>query len=185
MTTDAISVIFFNITEKENIMKQIDYPKMYTATAKRPWLIKLLSALDILAVVFTMGSFIAQLIYSFHVGGAVELAKIIAMTALPFIAVSVSRVLIKAPRPEELISFEDCGLKAPGKKGKSFPSRHVFSAMLIGTLLLGDIVWLGAIVLLLGVVLAVSRVLRGIHFIRDVIAGALIGVAAGAIGLLF
>lgn len=166
-------------------MKQIDYPKMYTATAKRPWLPPLLSTLDILAVVFTVGSYIGHLLYSFLGGGVFELIKVIALTALPFIAVSVARVLIKAPRPEELISFEECGLTPPGKKGKSFPSRHVFSAMLIGTLLLGDIVWLGAIVLLLGIVLGVSRVLRGVHFIRDVLAGALIGVVAGAIGLLF
>lgn len=166
-------------------MKQIDYPKLYTAVGKRPWLNELLSALDILAVVFSIGSYIGHLLYSFLGGGIFELLKLVAITALPFILVSVVRRIMRAPRPEELLPLEEYGLKAPGKKGGSFPSRHVFSSMLIGTLLLGDIVWLGATVLTLGVVLAVSRVLRGVHFIRDTVAGALIGVAAGAIGLLF
>lgn len=166
-------------------MKQIDYPKMYTVVGKRRWLAELLSALDILAVVFTIGSYIGHLVYTFLGGGLYELIKLVALSALPFIAVSVVRAIIKAPRPEELYPIEEYGLNAPGKKGGSFPSRHVFSSMLIGTLLLGDIVWLGAIVLALGVTLAVSRVLSGHHFIRDTVAGALIGVAAGAIGLLF
>ena len=43
---------------------------------------------------------------------------------------------------------------------------------------------LGIGLLLLGAVLGVMRVLLGVHFIRDVVAGALIGVISGAIGLL-
>ena len=35
-----------------------------------------------------------------------------------------------------------------------------------------------------GAVLAALRVLLGVHFIRDVVAGALIGVISGVIGLL-
>ena len=33
------------------------------------------------------------------------------------------------------------------------------------------------------VILAVSRVLLGIHFIRDVVCGALVGVVSGVIGI--
>ena len=75
-------------------------------------------------------------------------------------------------------------LKDRSKLGRSFPSRHVFSAFLIGTL------WgmysppVCALVILLGVILAVERVLLGIHFIKDVICGAIIGVLSGFIGIL-
>jgi membrane-associated phospholipid phosphatase len=43
---------------------------------------------------------------------------------------------------------------------------------------------LSSVLLILGIALAASRVLLGIHFLRDVIAGAAIGIASGGIGLL-
>jgi membrane-associated phospholipid phosphatase len=43
---------------------------------------------------------------------------------------------------------------------------------------------LGIILLALGVLLCIARVLLGIHFVRDVIAGALIGVCSAALGIL-
>ena len=40
----------------------------------------------------------------------------------------------------------------------------------------------GITLAVLGLILAVSRVLCGVHFIRDVLAGALSGIVLGAIG---
>ena len=101
--------------------------------------------------------------------------------AVPFFVVTVLRKLIDAPRPYELYSFYE---NAPKKKqGSSFPSRHVFSSFLIATLSYILSPWLTAAVALVGVALSVSRVLLGIHFVRDVVAGALIGITSGLIGL--
>ena len=100
---------------------------------------------------------------------------------LPFFVVTVLRKLIDAPRPYELYSFYE---NAPKKKqGSSFPSRHVFSSFIIATLSYILSPWLTAAVALVGVALSVSRVLLGIHFVRDVVAGALIGITSGLIGL--
>ena len=110
------------------------------------------------------------------------LAEKLIITAVPFIALSVMRYMINAPRPYELIEFYE--KKPKGKSGCSFPSRHVFSVFVIATVMLPQNIALGIGLLLLGAVLGVMRVLLGVHFIRDVVAGALIGVISGAIGLL-
>lgn len=102
--------------------------------------------------------------------------------AVPFVIVSAMRYFINAPRPYELYSFYE---KAPkNKTGRSFPSRHVFSAFLIGTLAYTASIPLMIALLLIGCAISVSRVLLGMHFVRDVLAGAVIGVLAGVIGIL-
>lgn len=101
--------------------------------------------------------------------------------AVPFFVVTVLRKLINAPRPYELYSFYE---NAPKKKnGSSFPSRHVFSSFVVAVLSYILSPWLAFAVSLVGIALSVSRVLLGIHFVRDVIAGAFIGITSGLIGL--
>ena len=75
-------------------------------------------------------------------------------------------------------------MKAQRRAGRSFPSRHVFSAFLIGMLWCIYSVPLGIAAMLLGTYIALERVLLGIHFPRDVIAGAAIGVLSGLVGIL-
>lgn len=98
--------------------------------------------------------------------------------AVSFLLVSVFRNLYNAKRPYELLEIQPIIHK--DKKGKSFPSRHVFSVFVIAMTFL----WLcppaGAVFLVVGVLLALCRVIGGVHFPRDVIAGALAGIAAGA-----
>ncbi len=111
-----------------------------------------------------------------------EILKILVVTGVPFVAVSILRAVINAPRPYELLEFYE--KKPKGKAGHSFPSRHVFSVFVIATVLLtwNPIIAVG--LMLLGALLAFLRVALGIHFVRDVVTGALIGLASGGIGLL-
>ena len=103
-------------------------------------------------------------------------------SAIPFIIVTAVRKLINAPRPYELYVFYKIPPKE--KKGQSFPSRHVFSAFLIATLAIPTSIPLSAALFTVGICLSVSRVLLGMHFIRDVTAGALIGIISGIIGII-
>ena len=100
----------------------------------------------------------------------------------PFVAVSLLRRVINAPRPYEIYDIPD--LKPGRHRGRSFPSRHAFSAFAIGTLVLGFLPVGGALLLLCGVLLSVARVLLGRHFPRDVIAGAIVGTVTSALGLI-
>ena len=111
------------------------------------------------------------------------LVAFIVSTVVPFVIVTLVRKRINAPRPYELYDFYE--VKPKNKYGCSYPSRHVFSAFVIATLAYG--VYspiLGIPLFILGIALALSRVLLGIHFTRDVVAGALIGIISGLIGIL-
>ena len=99
---------------------------------------------------------------------------------VPFVALSLARRAIDAPRPYEVYGLEP--LIPKESRGKSFPSRHVFSICVIGTSLLYLAPPLGAALLALGALLAAARVLSGLHFGKDVLVGALIGVLSAIMG---
>ena len=89
-------------------------------------------------------------------------------------------LLVPAPRP-----YEKFGLPPAIEKdtaGKSFPSRHVFSVFIIAATIFYVHPSAGILLGLLGVVLAVLRVIGGVHEPRDVIAGALAGILCGVLG---
>lgn len=98
---------------------------------------------------------------------------------LPFVAtpfavlvgVSTFRYTFNAQRPYERYEFSPIYEKKT--KGKSFPSRHVTSAFIISFMILNFNVYAGVAYLAVSTVLAVVRVLAGVHFIKDVVAGAL------------
>lgn len=56
-------------------------------------------------------------------------------------------------------------------KGESMPSRHVFSITIIAMCWLYVSVPVGIIMLMLVEIMAASRVLAGVHFVRDAVAG--------------
>ena len=112
----------------------------------------------------------------------ISLLKAALICFLPFVIVTLLRRLINAPRPYEIYDFYD--EKPKNKSGKSFPSRHVYSASVIATLTVFVYPVIGGILAVLAVSLAIFRVLLGIHFVRDVLAGVLIGAGAALIGVL-
>lgn len=132
---------------------------------------------------------VAVTVYAFfvHLLKIVESAPLVAIelliiTGVPFVALSVMRKMINAPRPYELLEFYE--KKPREKSGCSFPSRHVFSVFVIATVIVPTNIALGVGLFVLGSLLAAMRVLLGVHFIRDVVAGALVGVVSGVVGIL-
>lgn len=99
-----------------------------------------------------------------------------------FLLVTLFRRLFDAPRPYELYDFYI--EKPKEKKGRSFPSRHAYSAFALATLMIYLSIPAAVALFAVAILLCVFRVLLGIHFIRDVITGALVGAFAGVIGLL-
>lgn len=159
------------------------YLQLYKWTYALPLRAKVFRAIDSISVVATILAYLGYILWGF-LGDPEYALRIVWFTALPFLAFSLFRRGVSFPRPYEMIDFEVFGLPIPSKKkGMSFPSRHVFSAFLIGTVMLGDLTLLGIIVMLLGSVIAVCRVLLGVHFIKDVVVGAIVGVIGGLIGI--
>lgn len=136
---------------------------------------------SIVIVLATIYMFLFKLAELFSIGAYMHIARLAIITAIPFVIVSIARKIINAPRPYDIYPFYEVAPKS--KKGSSFPSRHVFSVFVIAAALIPYAPISAALLGLLGVLLATMRILLGIHFIRDTVAGALLGIVSGVIGL--
>lgn len=106
--------------------------------------------------------------------------KVLLVPSISFFLVSAARNIINAPRPYEKLDIVPIIHK--NTKGKSFPSRHIFSIFVIAMALYYISIPMGITLMIIGVFLAVIRVIGGIHFPIDVAAGAIIGILSGLIG---
>lgn len=108
--------------------------------------------------------------------------KALFVPAISFVLLSVGRALINRPRPYE--AFKMPPVIKKDTKGNSFPSRHVFSATMIAMtfVLMSPWSWLGIVFLGVSVLLAVVRVVSGVHYISDVVAGICVAIIAAFIG---
>lgn len=109
-----------------------------------------------------------------------RIIRYLAVCALSFAGATALRSALNRPRPYELYPIE--GLIKKDTKGKSFPSRHLFSASVISCALLWVNVPAGTACFAATAILAVIRVVGGVHFPRDVIAGIALGLACGVMG---
>ena len=102
---------------------------------------------------------------------------------ISFVLVTVVRDRLDWKRPYE--EYELRPLIKKDTKGHSMPSRHVFSCTVIAMCLLSKSVLPGVVCLLFSVILCFVRVLGGVHYPRDVIAGFVIGILAGSLVFVF
>jgi membrane-associated phospholipid phosphatase len=99
-----------------------------------------------------------------------------------FLVVTFARLIINRKRPYERYATPPAIQKSTS--GKSFPSRHVFSASVIAATFFyaGINPLIGAAIAAAAVMLGMIRILSGVHFVSDVVAGVLAGILAGVIG---
>lgn len=103
--------------------------------------------------------------------------KFIWVPALGFVLLSFFRKIFRKPRPYEVWEIDPLLVKEAS--GNSFPSRHVFSATMISMCVLHLSLPLGMFFLFLSILLAVVRVIGGVHFPKDVIVGWIWGLVCG------
>lgn len=96
------------------------------------------------------------------------------------VTVTLMRKIFNCQRPYTKYNIQP--LMARDKSGESFPSRHTFSIGIIALAFLYVNIPLGIIMLVLTPVLAASRVIAGVHFIRDVVGAMIIAVIWGIVG---
>ena len=142
--------------------------------------------ITILNVINRSMSAVAFVLYPFLIGSMLiqRDKRAIALVFIPafcFVFVSIIRKMLHHPRPYDLYDYKPVIPRE--KKGDSFPSRHVFSIFLIATLWVGICKPIGIILLLAGVLLAIIRVVGGVHFPKDVFCGAVIGILCGILTL--
>lgn len=105
------------------------------------------------------------------------LVRSILVPGCSFILLSFIRKKIARKRPYEIYAFKP--LIEKETKANSMPSRHVFSACLIAMVCLEINTTFGCVLLFLALISAVLRVVGGVHFVSDVLAGYITGIVCG------
>ncbi len=157
------------------------YGRMTAGLRSRPGAVRCLRVADAAVRVVFYVAFAALLALFFLRSRWVTGACVAVTLAVGFAVLSDVRARVDAPRPYEALAIEP--LLDARHAGASFPSRHVFSCMAIATCWSAMSVPACAVLAALGVAEAAVRVVGGVHFPRDVVVGALCGVATGTLAL--
>ena len=162
----------------------MDYPAWYetiSAPLRNPSAVRTVNALDKALVYLIAAAYVAALAFLAITADA-RFWKAFAVPAATFILVTVLRVLVNAPRPYEEHPIDPIIKK--DTEGKSLPSRHLASAVIIACAL----AWLspiaGALAFSASAIVAYTRIVGGVHYPKDIAAAFAIALACGAVGFI-
>ena len=143
---------------------------------KDPARIKLLKQLNTANVAVFYAAYPILLIIAFVTDNPKKW-QILLVPAVSFVLLTMIRARINRRRP-----YEDWNLDvliAKDKQGESMPSRHIFSSSVIAMAVLAVNVPLGSILLILAASGGYFRIVGGVHYPSDVLAGFLLGILSG------
>lgn len=154
------------------------YKKISSWIIKKNYRFNLLKFVYKVLPIFIFISYPLLLIYLLITGSS-KLLQCITVPLGVFISVTLLRKFIDARRPYELLNIQPLMLK--DTKGLSFPSRHTASSSVIAMAFLFVNMPLGIAFLAVSALIGLSRILAGVHFPRDVLAGFLYSVIMSVI----
>ena len=111
--------------------------------------------------------------------GYPELLRFVLVPLAALAAVTALRHVFHAPRPYDKMNFQPL---LSHKPGDSFPSRHTASSVIIAMAFWYVCQPLGITAAALAVLVGISRVVAGLHYPRDVLAGAAVSLVVGGLG---
>lgn len=122
-------------------------------------------------------------VLAWHGGRGLRVAvAIVAAAALGNAALVVAKRRVRRDRPCDRVPLPGFEVARPAwfpGDGFSFPSGHALNVFSAGTLVVLAFPWLVWPVLVVAASVAASRVVMGLHWLSDVVAGALAGVIIG------
>lgn len=111
--------------------------------------------------------------------------KFIWGTLTLWLIVELMKVLIRRPRP--FTKMTDTRVVGTRARGKSFPSGHTSQAFYIATLLFQYFnanILLAIVLYITALLVGITRMYMGMHYPRDVLAGAMLGTCWGVVGVI-
>lgn len=159
---------------KENYQKT--YQRITAPFRRHPWTVSLLRITN-KSVVWTMYVAYGAILLWVGKNDYSALWSFLLIPGIGFLMLSFVRQRINAPRPYEKFAIDPLIFRH--KMGDSLPSRHVFSAAVIAMCGLKLNLFWGITLFILTVISAITRVIGGVHFPRDVIVGFICGFICG------
>lgn len=160
-------------------MKEETYRAMAEAVNQTPFIKSYIIWFNRIVTIAVYLLYPALLVLLWHTKNDDLLAAIL-IPGISFILLSIYRDRINKPRPYEVFNMQPVISKKT--QGHSFPSRHIFCMFLIAVTVFYFYPIPGVLIGLVGIALAFNRVVGGVHFVKDVVAGALIGIGCGIVG---
>lgn len=161
----------FKITEK-------NYKRIINFFRERNWALNTLKFCYVFLPLVLFIGYPVLIVYVFFSNPA-DLFKIILVPLGVFLLVTALRKIINEQRPYE--KYNTSSLFGKTTTGQSMPSRHTASAFIISFAIFYINVELGIAALSVSFLISLSRILAGVHFIRDVLAAMLLSVTAGVL----
>ena len=163
------------------------YRKIHTWFSARPAALKALALCSRLLPLVQAAAYLALLaLLGFRWAAGEDSMRLLARAVLVPGAVlaggSALRAALNRPRPYEQPGFTP--LLPKETAGKAFPSRHTLSGAVIAMAWLPVSGAAAAVLAVLAVAIGATRVLAGVHWVKDVAAGAALGFGLGALGML-
>lgn len=118
--------------------------------------------------------YLAYVVHRFRAYGKRTLIRTVAVPGAAFMFVSLFRRFYNKERPYERFDYEP--LIGRKKGGRSMPSRHAFSAGIISATIAADYPIVAPFLWILTGLIALTRLLAGVHHLKDIIAGILLAV---------
>lgn len=167
----------------------IDYPSLVNSIREHAGLARLIQALNRALTALGYVSYPLLVVLAALMQQDFLLPCIV-VPGCSFILVTVLRYMVDETRPFVKLSYDP--LLTCDKTGRSFPSRHAFCMFMIAASWLAfakHLNWTSlpidifmCVLFVSAVLLALIRVLSGVHYLKDVIAGALFALILAHIG---
>lgn len=159
------------------------YQRLTSPLKNHPYLLKALVCFNRLMTLLMPMVYAGALLKAYLAESWRGLVLYFSLPAAGFILLSLVRRWINQPRPYE--SWNISPLLTKEASGNSMPSRHVFSSTVIAMAALSLSPWLGLALLFLTALLALVRVVGGVHYPKDVLVGYACGLLVGGFLYLF
>lgn len=160
-------------------MNRRRYQTVYRWFTARPRALAALRAADKLLALLVYAAYPLLLLW-LAVHRDTRIFRAVLVPAAVFVAGTALRAALNRPRPTVVLGLPP--LLNKEKQGESFPSRHVLSAAVITAVFFYAAPPLGPVLAAITLLIALVRVIGGVHFVKDVTAGALLGGALGWLG---